>query len=73
MKAREREKERGERKKEEKRVSSNGIKQVAEFHNRRYDNHAQRLLGMVLFSPVVRNQHTEFPYTQYRVARRVSL
>lgn len=72
MKARERRNE-GKKKEEEKRVFSNGIKQVAEFHNRRYDNHAQRLLGMVLFSPVVRNQHTEFPYTQYRVARRVSL
>lgn len=72
MKARERRNE-GKKKEEEKRVSSNGIKPVAEFHNRRYDNHAQRLLGMVLFSPVVRNQHTEFPYTQYRVARRVSL
>ena len=29
-------------------------------------------LAMVLFSPVVHNQHIEFPYTQYRVARRVS-
>lgn len=29
-------------------------------------------LVMALFSPVIHNRHTEFPYTQYRVARRIS-
>lgn len=29
-------------------------------------------LVMALFSPVIHNRYTEFPYTQYRVARRVS-
>ena len=42
---REREKEREKEKKKKRNEfprRSNGIKQVAEFHNRRYDNHAQR-------------------------------
>lgn len=58
MKAKEKEREkrkrRGNGKEKKKRNEfprrSNGIKQVAEFHNRRYDNHAQRTGHGVIFA-----------------------
>lgn len=79
MKAKEKEREkrkrRGNGKEKKKRNEfprrSNGIKQVAEFHNRRYDNHAQRTGHGVIFARGT-HQHIEFPYTRYRVARRVA-